>query len=269
MAEHRFNGLAVHYERYGAGEDVVLLHAGGSSSAQWRKVAGILEDDFHLFAPDFIGFGQTDNWPGPTEPSHDDQAELVASLIEQECDGPVHFVGHSFGGAVVFRLALARPELFRRLVLIEPVLTPLLNLAGREDIFAEYRALAHDFIDNGRAGRDEVAWRNFIDYRNGAGTWEGLSEKARGRFLSGTKQVVDTFLSNLANPTTLEECRTVVVSTLILCGEKTTEPDRVVTEILHREMPHNQHQVIADAEHMSPLTHPESVAAAIRMHLSG
>ena len=128
---------------------------------------------------DFIGFGKTDSWPGPGELSHDDQAALIASLITEECTAPVHMVGHSYGGAVAVRLALAHPEILGRLVLIEPVLTPLLNLDGREDIFEEYRLMAQAFLEYGRRDDDEAAWQGFIDYRNGAGAWAALPEKAR------------------------------------------------------------------------------------------
>jgi pimeloyl-ACP methyl ester carboxylesterase len=268
MAFHEFGALRVHFTIYGAGPETVLLHAGGSSGAQWRKTAACLEDRYRLIMPDFIGFGDTDGWPGPDGPSHDDQADLVASLIARQCAGPVHLVGHSFGGAVAVRLALARPKMVRRLVLIEPVLMPLLNLAEQPDIFAQYATLANTFIDNGRAGRDEEAWRNFIDYRNGAGTWAGLSDKARARFLGQTKQIVDTYVSNLADPTTLEDVRSMTIPTLVLCGENTTEPDRAVTQILHRTLPASQYRIIAGAEHMSPLTHPEPVADAIAAHLA-
>lgn len=269
MAYHKFGALSAHFTVCGAGAEIVLLHAGGSSGAQWRKSAACLEDRYRLIMPDFIGFGESDDWPpGKPGPSHDDQAELLASLIAQHCAGPVHMVGHSFGGAVAVRLALANPNLVRRLVLIEPVLTPLLNLAGRPDVFAEYSALANMFIDNGRAGRDEEAWRNFIDYRNGAGTWAGLSDKARARFLGQTKQIVDTYVSNLADPTTLEEIGSMAIPTLVLCGENTTEPDRVVTQILRDELPSCAYKIIPGAEHMSPLTHPEPVAAAIAAHLA-
>jgi pimeloyl-ACP methyl ester carboxylesterase len=267
VAYHSFDGLNAYFTVSGEGPDVVLLHAGGSSGKQWRKAAACLEDAYRLIAPDFMGFGESDNWPGSSGPSHDDQARLVASLVAQECRKPVHVVGHSFGGAVAVRFALANPEALRRLVLIEPVLTPLLNLAGRQDVFAEYERLARGFIENSRADREEVAWCNFIDYRNGAGSWAGLSETARTRFRAGTKQTADTFESNLVDPTSLEDCRIVASPTLVLCGENTTEPDRVVTEILQRELPDSAYQILAGAEHMSPLTHPEAVAAAIRSHL--
>ncbi len=101
------------------------------------------------------------------------------------CDGrelaltAAYMVGHSYGGAVAVRLALAHPEILGRLVLIEPVLTPLLNLDGREDIFEEYRLMAQAFLEYGRRDDDEAAWQGFIDYRNGAGAWAALPEKAR------------------------------------------------------------------------------------------
>ncbi len=267
MATHQFAGITAHFTASGAGPEVVLLHAGGSSGAQRRKVSACLDGHYRLIMPDFIGFGDTGGWPGPDGPSHDDQADLLASLIAEACAGPVHMVGHSFGGAVAVCLALAKPDLLRRLILIEPVLTPLLNQAGQRDVFAEYSELAQHFIDNGRAGRGEDAWWNFIDYRNGAGTWAGLSERARARFLGGTKQIVDTYVSNLADPTTLADIRSIAIPTLVLCGENTTEPDRAVTQILHRKLPVCDYRIVPGAEHMSPLTHPDPVAAAIRAHL--
>lgn len=269
MAKHRFGNLSAHYVQNGDGPDLVLLHAGGSSAAQWRKSAAILEAGYRLLMPDFIGFGRTDPWPGTADLSHDDQASLVASLISSYCSSPVHVVGHSYGGAVAVRLALAHPEMLARLVLIEPVLTPLLNLAGQSDIFEEYRLMAEAFLESGRTGDDEAAWRGFIDYRNGAGTWECLTEEARARFRRGTRQGMDAFISNLSNPTTLEDCRSIAAPTLIICGENTTEPDRQVTKILDRELPNAVYRIIDGAEHMSPLTHPEVVAEMIQVHLGG
>lgn len=267
MATHRFGNLSANYIQCGEGPDVVLLHAGGSSGAQWRKAAAILEDRFRLLMPDFIGFGGTDSWPGPGDLSHGDQASLVASLVEARCVKPVHLVGHSYGGAVAVRLALVRPDMLARMVLIEPVLTPLLNQAGQSEIFEEYRRMAEAFLENGRTGNDEAAWRGFIDYRNGAGTWARLSEDARARFRGGTRQGMDAFVSNLGNKTTLADCRSIEVPTLVLCGENTTEPDRQVTKILDREMPDTVYRIVEGAEHMSPLTHPDAVAAMIRAHV--
>lgn len=264
MASHQFGGLTAHFTQAGAGPDIVLLHAGGSSGAQWRKSAALLERNFRLTMPDFIGFGRSDVWPGHRDLSHDDQAAMAASIVKSVCETPVCIVGHSYGGAVAVRLALLYPEIVATLVLIEPVLTPLLKLDGKNKIFEEYRDLAETFLSRGRNGDDEAAWQGFIDYRNGAGSWASLPDKAREKFLSGTRQTMDAFISNLGNPTSLEECRSISLPTLVLCGEKTTEPDRVVTEILHREIRNARYRILEGAEHMSPLTHPELLAGIIQ-----
>ncbi len=56
--------------------------------------------------------------------------------------------------------------------------------------------------------------------------------------------------------------------TLVVCGGGTTAPERRVTEILCDEIPECRYEVIPDAEHMSPLTHPDEVARLIDQQLA-
>lgn len=267
MTDHQYKDMSVHFTTAGSGDTVVMLHSGASSGAQWRKVGKFLEDKFYLLLPDLFGHGKTDPWPGPSDLTHDDNAALVHSVIKAECTSPVHLVGHSFGGACAVRFALAHPHMVRRLVLIEPIVTPLLKLDGQNEIFDEYLNMAETFLGYAKAGEDEAAWLYFIDYRNSPGTWVALSENAKQRFRAGTASVISAFTANLANLTTLEDCRSIAIPTLIICGEKTTEPDRRVTQLLHREIPNSDYAVISGAEHMSPLSHPKEVSAAIAAHL--
>lgn len=262
------DGITAHYTMVGAGDPVVLLHAGGSSGAQWRKAGAYLETEYRLIAPDLIGFGETDVWPAPATLTHDRQAQLVRALLRRISDGQAHVVGHSYGGSTAVRLVLAAPERVARLVLIEPNLAPLLKQAGEDDLFEEYRDLAETFIADAEAGQDERAWQRFLDYRNGAGTWMSLSERARGRMLAQTMQTAAGYYSNLNNPTTLDDIRSIRCPTLVLCGAETTSPDRRITEILRDTLPDCEYALVPEAAHMSPLTHPEQVAALIRRHLS-
>ena len=266
MTIDAFRGLPVYCESWGAGPPLLALHAGGSSSAQWQRVAGFLEADHEIVAPDLIGFGRSGVWPDPTGFTHDLQAEYVAELIEEHGDTPMDVIGHSYGGAVAVRLVLSRPDLVRSLVLIEPMLTVLLRDAG-DPLFAEYERLAHGFIDLAQAGQDEQAWALFLDYRNGPGAWAGISEKAQARFLAQTKQTAEGFASNLANPTKLDDCRGIALPTTIVCGAETTPPDRRVTELLRDAIPGNRYKSLPGAGHMSPLTHPDDVARVVREHL--
>jgi pimeloyl-ACP methyl ester carboxylesterase len=154
----------------------------------------------------------------------------------------------------------------RSLVLVEPVIMLLLR-AANEPLFGEYRDMAESFARHARAGREADAWALFLDYRNGPGTWAATAEKARTRFLGQTAQTVEGFLSNLSNPTTLDDCRRISVPTTIVCGAETTAPDRRVTELLRNAVPGCRHVTIPGAGHMSSLTHPEDLARIVLDHL--
>ena len=167
MPELIFLGRRVAYLDQGTGVPLVLLHAGGSSGKQWVKTASFLEDRYRVIAPDLWGFGLTEGWTGEESLTHGHQAFLVAEVIAKAVSGPVHLIGHSYGGATALRLALQRKDLVRTLILIEPILTPLLKLAGEEEVFREYFDMAQAFLSNAATGRLEEAWRGFIDYRNG------------------------------------------------------------------------------------------------------
>jgi pimeloyl-ACP methyl ester carboxylesterase len=267
MAQLTIDGRHVSYLEFGSGAPIVLLHAGGASGKQWAKVGALLEARFHVIAPDLWGFGGTEHWSGEQELTHDDQALLVAGVIEQLCKQPVHLVGHSYGGATAVRLMLRNMALVRTAVLIEPILTPLLRLAGEEGHFHEYLQMAHSFLDNAAAGNLNEAWRAFLDYRNGPGTWEALPEPQRERFRSVTESTVAAFRSNLSNPTSLEDLERLSLPILVMSGDKTTVPDRRVTEILRDGIPQCRYALIPGAEHMSPLTHPAFIAEAVERHI--
>ena len=56
------NGLTISYGKAGEGPDLVLLHAAGSTGAQWRGSSANWETDFaHLLRT--YGHGRTSFWP--------------------------------------------------------------------------------------------------------------------------------------------------------------------------------------------------------------
>jgi pimeloyl-ACP methyl ester carboxylesterase len=267
MAEINIEGRRVFYSESGSGPPVIFLHAGGSSGKQWAKTARLLEPRFRMVAPDLWGFGGTEAWPGPEKLTHDHQAFLVAGVVRRICREPVHLVGHSYGGATAIRVLLRDRDLVQTAVLIEPIVPSLLKLAGETQLFREYFEMAQAFLRHAAAGNLDAAWRGFLDYRNGPGTWEALPGVSRARFHAATESTAAGFHSNLGNPTSLEDLERLSAPTLVMCGEKTTIPDRRVTEILRDHIPGCRYELIPGAEHMSPLTHPELIAQAIERHV--
>jgi pimeloyl-ACP methyl ester carboxylesterase len=94
---------------------VLLLHAGIADSRMWEPQVAPLEAAGHrVLTPDFRGFGRR---PAATEPFSN------ARDVEALLDGPAAVVGCSLGGRVALELALLRPALVERLVLIAPGLS--------------------------------------------------------------------------------------------------------------------------------------------------
>jgi len=99
----------------GSGTPVLLLHGVPETSSCWRDVAPRLADDRRVLAPDLPGLGGS-VYAGPY-----DVPALVAqlaALLEAQGGGPVDVVGHDWGGVLALGLAGLRPDLVRRLVVV-------------------------------------------------------------------------------------------------------------------------------------------------------
>ncbi|MEM9968824.1 MAG: alpha/beta hydrolase [Pseudomonadota bacterium] len=98
---------------------LLLLHGFPEYSGAWAALAPLLAHRFHCIAPDQRGFGQS--W-APSEVSEYATAKLVndmAMLIEG--DAPIHVLGHDWGAAIAYGLAMLRPELVERLIIMNGV----------------------------------------------------------------------------------------------------------------------------------------------------
>jgi lipase len=102
---------------------LVCLHGVTSYGGRFAPLAGRLADRYHVVAPDLLGHGRSD-W----EPPWDVGAHLGA-VLDAVPDGPAVWVGHSFGGRLAAELAARDPHRVERLVLLDPALRVLPNVA--------------------------------------------------------------------------------------------------------------------------------------------
>lgn len=100
-----------HYLEAGAGEPVVLLHSGefgGRAEFSWLHNIAALATRYHVYAPDFVGFGRTTklyNWSDPSG----FRVEHIRRFLETLCIGPAHFIGNSYGGSLALTVAGMAP----------------------------------------------------------------------------------------------------------------------------------------------------------------
>ena len=95
---------------------VLLLHGVPETASCWKQVAPHLAEGRRVLAPDLPGLGGS-SYPGPFDVSS--LVSQLAALVETEVPGGrVDVVGHDWGGSLALALAGARPELLRRLVVV-------------------------------------------------------------------------------------------------------------------------------------------------------
>ncbi len=94
---------------------VLLLHGVPETSLAYRHLFPVLAADRLVLAPDLKGLGGSEVGGPYDVPT---LVRELAALILHEVDGPVDVVGHDWGGVLALALSNARPDLVRRLVVI-------------------------------------------------------------------------------------------------------------------------------------------------------
>jgi pimeloyl-ACP methyl ester carboxylesterase len=97
---------------------IVLLHGFPSSSRMFDTLIPLLATRYHLIAPDYPGFGQSDA-PSPSQYAYtfDHLAETTNALLEQMHINRYSLYLQDYGGPVGFRIMLAHPERVQALVI--------------------------------------------------------------------------------------------------------------------------------------------------------
>ncbi|TRW27251.1 alpha/beta hydrolase [Flavobacterium zepuense] len=100
-----------------ANETIVLLHGFPTSSHMYREVLAELCDDYHLIAPDYPGFGESD-FPLPDifEYSFDAIAKVIDELLESLNLTTYTLMVQDYGAPVGYRIATAHPERVKALI---------------------------------------------------------------------------------------------------------------------------------------------------------
>jgi pimeloyl-ACP methyl ester carboxylesterase len=110
-------GLPTWHEVAGEGPALVLLHGAFSGAASWAAQApALVSAGFRVLVPERRGHAHTRDVAGPL--TYEVMATDTIAYLEAEAGGPAHLVGWSDGAVVALLVALRRPDLVARIVLI-------------------------------------------------------------------------------------------------------------------------------------------------------
>lgn len=121
MAYVELGDVRTWYEEQGEGEPLVLLHPGGGGvdARALAPTLPALTAHFHSFAPERRAHGRTSDVDGPI--TFELMAGDTIAFLESVVGDPAHLVGVSDGAIVALLVALERPDLVHKLVLIAGV----------------------------------------------------------------------------------------------------------------------------------------------------
>ena len=267
MPQVTVHDVDVFYRDEGAGPAIILGHSSTGSSGQWRGLMARLSDRFRLIAPDHLGYGRTGPHPGGMPLMEHEQA-IIGALIELVGE-PVHLVGHSFGGAVLARVAVQTPSRVRTVTVAEPTMFHLLAPAGRTAEYQEIRGVADRVIAYVDAGDPQEAAHGFVDYWVGPGAYDAMDPRVRDTVILGMNKLRDEWPTAFeSGGATSEALAALGMPTLLMVGADTTRAARAVVEVLQGIWPHARYAEIAHAGHMAPVTHADVVNPVIEEFLT-
>lgn len=246
--------IRTHYLEGGQGEPVILLHSaefGGRAEFSWRYNLGALAEHFHVYAPDMVGFGRTDKLYSFT-----DQWTLrvrhIRRFLETLCIPAAHFIGSSFSGGLIQRVATIRPMPWhiRSIISVSgggyapdnEYRRTLNNYDGTREqmremlkvLFWDERWWADDIV--------EERWQASIE----PGAWEAV---AAARF---ARPGVDRpFVGERADVSKIE------CPILIVGGDRDLLREPGCWEDLHRRIPHSELHIFSPSRHMPQIEQAE------------
>jgi pimeloyl-ACP methyl ester carboxylesterase len=244
---------------------VLLIHSGGFTSRQWRKLAEALAPRYRVLAPDLLGYGASGPWPDG-EPFHFRQDLALLESLVGESGEQVDVVGHSYGGFLALQLALRRPELVRSIAVYEPVAFGVLDDVEDADARTALELVKREWEPDG-SGADEAWLRAFVEWWNGPGAWERLAEETRTSFRMMGWKVFQEVMSLAADRTDRATYATIGVPALLLGGEASPMTERRVIERLGEALPRATVRFFPGVGHMGPISHASLINDAIATHL--
>ena len=221
-------------DRGGKGEPLLLMHGGLSNSdALLDSIGPRLMAGYHVVAFDRRGHGRTADTPGPFH--YADMVKETVQVLEQVVGAPAHLVGWSDGGILALLVALERPELAKKLVVIGTnyhheglvPFEPNMEAPFFQQIFSAYAERSPD----GAAHMEEILGKTF------------------------------TMFASEPTMTTADVAR-ITQPTLVMAGD-----DDLIslahTASLYEALPNAQLAIVPGASHGLPIERPELVAGLI------
>jgi len=183
--------------------------------------------------PDLLGYGEV---PAPTSADNfslDEEVDAIERALSRRwgTEGPLHVVGHSYGGAVAWRFALRNPHRIKSLALFEPVTMWFLEHEPEAESFV---SLANWISHTVGAGLLMQAAERFVDFWSGAGTFNLLPAERQSAVAQRIGKVKLDFVACGAERSGLPKPQAMQMPALLMNGSEAMAFMRTNMRVLRR-----------------------------------
>jgi pimeloyl-ACP methyl ester carboxylesterase len=151
------NGIGIEYEVTGEGRPVILLHGFPDSGRLWREqVPALSQAGFKVIVPDLRGYGRSDKPPDVDAYRMPLLVQDVLAVLDDAGEPRAHVVGHDWGAAVAWALAVGAPDRLDHLVALSVGHPAAFRGAGFEQyarswymLLFQFKGVAETFLSAG------------------------------------------------------------------------------------------------------------------------
>ncbi len=256
----------IEYEENGQGRTIVFVPGSCSIGAAWKPVITALSGSYRTITTSLPGYGGS----AERRTTTDQSISLLASAIEvvvRHAGGPVHLVGHSFGGEVGLDVALRGHVGLQSLTILEAPAPAMLSNFNRPDLYNEFRAMTSAYIQDYRSGNAE-AIASMVDFYGGAGTFASWPPAVRGYAVKTTPtNILDWQSAYACEPSSAAFAR-LSIPVLVAVGAKSNPAVVEANSLIAKAIPNATLATIEGATHFMTATHPSAVANLVAGHIA-
>ena len=246
----RINGIDLTYAERGKGEPVILVHGALGDYRTWSPQLDALSHRYHV-----ISYSRRYHQAGvlnseARDYTHRRNVDDLIAIIDAIQLGPVHLVGHSYGGAVAALVAMERPELVGSLVLGEPTLFSMLSHPNDMVSLRLHRIALNVVRKLTEHGEQRLAVHEYCNIVLGKDSLAELRLEA----LLGITQNIHTLgptLRTYFEVTELDRsrARTIKTPTLVIAGELSPKIYGAIIREVVNSLPNSELLTLAGASH--------------------
>jgi pimeloyl-ACP methyl ester carboxylesterase len=263
------NGYDMAYLEVGQGPPLLCVHGSLGDFRTWSAAFGPLSKGRRVISVSLRHFFP-EHWDGVGDSYSIAQhtADVIA-FIDKLGTGPVDLMGHSRGGHISFRVAQRRPDLLRRLILVEPggecdaTLDPAAK-PGPSALAVRIAAAAEKI----GAGNIEGGLTLFFDAIEGPGDWTRLPAAAKQQLRDNAMTLIGQ-TRDKRPPFSKADAEAIKVPTLFIGGADTRGALPHVLHTLGAHVPGAKTAMISGASHWMFEQAPQNFCEIVLEFLAG